>query len=666
MKKLTLRSKLVIGGVLAAMLPLAVVGVFSINKSSSALIHLGEGQAELTARNLATMATLFIESQIEKTKMLVMEPSIQQLLDNSGAEGFENDFSGVSDIKAYLSDAIRASTKDNDCIFLANASGLILAFSCSNGKEITKTINIADRKYFQTAKSGKISISPPLVSQATGESVFVIAVPLQNRSGAFAGVLGVGIKLAALTEKIAQTKIGQTGYPFMVDINGRFIYHPVEAYVFNMNIGTLKGVENVARRVMAQETGVEKCTFKGVKKITAFAPVPAAGWSLAVSQNESEFLAPAVSIRNMAVAAGCIFLVLTILAVLWFVKGIMAQLGHDPSEIATVADRIATGDLTYAFPDTGKPLTGVYASMKQMTANLKEMFHDISGGVHTLTASSGELSSISRQLTSGAEQSSRKAENVSSAAKNTAAAMNSVAAATEQTSTSLQLIVAAAEEMTATINEISADTAKGSRTTNLAVEKAEHISGKVDGLGRAAMEISKVTETIADISAQTNLLSLNATIEAARAGEAGKGFAVVAGEIKALAKQTADATDEIGLKIGEVQSAARESVEAITTIVEIIDDINTIVTSIAAAFEKQSGTTREISNNVSQAASGIQEVNENVNQTSAMAAEASGDVDQVSQSVNEITTGSIQINESVIELSRLAEHLSEMIDRFHL
>lgn len=145
------------------------------------------------------------------------------------------------------------------------------------------------------------------------------------------------------------------------------------------------------------------------------------------------------------------------------------------------------------------------------------------------------------------------------------------------------------------------------------MKKAEHISQRVDALGKAAAEISKVTEAIADISEQTNLLALNATIEAARAGEASKGFAVVAGEIKELAKQTARATEEIGLKIGEVQTSTTESVEAIKAIVEIIDDINSIVSSVATAIEReQSATTQEISNNVSQAATGVQEVNENV------------------------------------------------------
>ncbi|MDQ1269342.1 MAG: methyl-accepting chemotaxis protein, partial [Thermodesulfobacteriota bacterium] len=647
--------------------PLVVVGVFSIIESSTALVSIAQGRATLTAKNLATMANLYMEQEIEKNRILASEPLIQKMLNNAETKNIESSLSETSAVKAYLSDVYQKIQQNHDCIFVTNSSGIFLVLADGHGGEsIQKKISVADRNYFQTAKSGKITISEPLISKVSGDSVFVIAVPLQDNAGSFAGILGVSAKLSVLSDEIAQVKIGETGYAFMVGKDGLFIAHPVRDYIFKTNISTLAGMEEFSRKILAQEAGVEKYRFKGVDKIAGFAPVPATGWSLVVTQNESEFLASVVSIRNMVLTAGGIFLVLTVLAVLWFVKGIMALLGHDPSEIANVANQIAAGDLTYQFPTTGKPLTGVYASMQQMTNNLKNMFKDISQGIQTLTSSSTELSAVSQQMTSGAEQSSQKANNVASAAEEMATAMNSVAAATEQTSANLQMIVAAAEEMSATINEIASNTAKGSQTTTQAVEKAEHISQRVDALGKAAAEISKVTEAIADISEQTNLLALNATIEAARAGDAGKGFAVVAGEIKELAKQTARATEEIGLKIGEVQTSTTESVEAIKAIVEIIDDINSIVSSVATAIEEQSATTQEISNNVSQAAIGVQEVNENVNQTSTVAAEVTADVHQVSQSADEITAGSMQINESALELSKLSESLNEMVSRFKL
>ncbi len=417
---------------------------------------------------------------------------------------------------------------------------------------------------------------------------------------------------------------------------------------------------------MSQKSGVGNYTFKGTDKIAGFAPVTLTGWSIGVTQNESEFMAPVVEIRNMVLLAGGIFLVLTLLGVLWFVRGIMAQLGQDPSEIARIADSIAKGDLTVEFNANGKEITGVYGNMKEMTENLNHMFTDITGGVQTLTSSSTELSAISQQMAAGSEQSSQKANNVASAAEEMSTSMNSVAAATEQTTASLQMIVAASEEMSVTINEIAQNMAKGSQTTTEAVDKAEHISRQVDNLGKAALEISKVTETISDISEQTNLLALNATIEAARAGEAGKGFAVVASEIKALALQTAQATQEIGSKIGDVQASTHESVSAIGSIVEIINEINTIVSSVATAIEEQSATTQEISSNVSQAAAGVQEVNENVNQTSVVAGEVTQDVNKVSQAAEEMNAGSLQVNTSALELSKLAENLNEMVSRFKL
>lgn len=349
----------------------------------------------------------------------------------------------------------------------------------------------------------------------------------------------------------------------------------------------------------------------------------------------------------------------------FFIKqSVFSQLGSDPADIADITNNIANGNLAVKFdPAKNK---GVYKDMKHMAENLSHMLRAITEDVQTLTTSSTQLSAISEQITTNSGQTTERSNNVAASAEEMATNMNSVAAATEQTSASIQMIVAAAEEMSATINEISANTAKGSETTSRAVETAKQVSLKVDALGNAAIEISKVTDTIADISEQTNLLALNATIEAARAGEAGKGFAVVAGEIKALAQQTADATKEISKKISGVQATTNESVAAIETIVKIINEVNDIVTTVAAAIEEQATATQEIANNVTQASQGVQEVNENINQTSAVAAEVTKDITQVSNATEEMNQGSRQIYISAGELSRLAENLNAMVTKFQL
>ncbi len=137
-------------------------------------------------------------------------------------------------------------------------------------------------------------------------------------------------------------------------------------------------------------------------------------------------------------------------------------------------------------------------------------------------------------------------------------------------------------------------------------------NGHVNELAKAATRIGDVVELINQIAGQTNLLALNATIEAARAGEAGRGFAVVASEVKALASQTAKATEEIGQQITGIQAATQESVGAIKEIGDTISRMSEIASAIASSVEEQGAATREIAENVQQAAHGTQEVSANI------------------------------------------------------
>jgi len=295
---------------------------------------------------------------------------------------------------------------------------------------------------------------------------------------------------------------------------------------------------------------------------------------------------------------------------------------------------------------------------------IQKIIKDVAQNANQVREASGELFEISKKMTSGAEQTSEKANVVAAAGEEMSSNMSSVAAATEEAATNVNMVATAAEQMIATINEIAQNSEKASNITGDAVVQTQSASNKVNELGSAANEIGKVVETITEISEQVNLLALNATIEAARAGEAGKGFAVVANEIKDLAKQTAEATQEIKGKIGAIQDSTGTTVTEIGQILKVINDVNDIVSSIATAVEEQSVTTKEIAENVVQASQGIQEVNENVAQSSIVAGDIAKDIENVNQASGEMSNSSSHVNMSAEALNRLSEKLNDMVNKF--
>ena len=330
-------------------------------------------------------------------------------------------------------------------------------------------------------------------------------------------------------------------------------------------------------------------------------------------------------------------------------------------------EKLSHGDFTQDIElDQNDEIGSMVKALNEMKRSLKAMIENIGSQVESLTSSSSELSTISNQMSQGAEQTSGKSNAVATAAEEMSSNMNTVAAASEQASTNVNMVAAATEQMTATVNEIAQNSEKARSITNQAVEQAQSASVWVNELGKAADEISKVTEVITEISEQTNLLALNATIEAARAGEAGKGFAVVANEIKDLASQTAQATQEIKAKIDSIQGSTSSTVTEIEDILKVINQMNDIVSTIATAVEEQSATTSEIAGNVSQASTGIVEVNQNVTQSSTVTAEIARDIEGVNQAAQEMATGSNQVNLSAIELSNMAEQLNGMVTQFKI
>jgi methyl-accepting chemotaxis protein len=270
---------------------------------------------------------------------------------------------------------------------------------------------------------------------------------------------------------------------------------------------------------------------------------------------------------------------------------------------------------------------------KNTIAEASERFRVITT---SLSSASGELEGTARALSDNAGNTTRLA--------------SVVANASEDASNNVQSVASATEELASSVREISAQVQASNRIAASAVTQADETDSRINALSQAASRIGDVIKLITSVAEQTNLLALNATIEAARAGEAGRGFAVVAQEVKALAAQTAKATDEISIQIAGMQTATQEAVGSIKMISSTIGKISEITSAIAAAIEEQGAATQEISSNIQRAAAGTTQV--------------AGTIAEVSQGANQTGAASSQMLSSARQLSESTGSLQSEIDGF--
>ncbi|HLI63873.1 MAG TPA: HAMP domain-containing methyl-accepting chemotaxis protein [Terriglobales bacterium] len=330
--------------------------------------------------------------------------------------------------------------------------------------------------------------------------------------------------------------------------------------------------------------------------------------------------------------------------------------------------RVGQGDVTRDVPqelcERTDELGGLAMAMQRTTERLRKLIREVSNGVETVASSATQLSAASSQTASSVKAMSEKSSTVAAAAEEACATAATVSGSMEKASANLTSVAGATEEMSSTVAEIASNSEKARVISEKAMAQAQTISTIMAELGRAAQEIGKVTETITDISAQTNLLALNATIEAARAGTAGKGFAVVANEIKELAKQTSEATEDIKAKIAGVQNSTTGAVQTIETITGVIKEIGNTVASTAAAIEEQATVTKNVAGEIAQATAVVREVNDQVAQTATVSRSIASDIAMVNSATAGIREGGEQVQSSAHELSRLSEQLKVLVAQF--
>lgn len=404
--------------------------------------------------------------------------------------------------------------------------------------------------------------------------------------------------------------------------------------------------------------------YRGDNVICAHGAIDFIGtkWAVLADINEDEVLAEIHKIEIDAYKQIAILLLIVTGAGIFFGRSISLQI----TKMSDAMSALAKGDLETSIPGTDRSdeIGDMAASVQVFKENSikakrreeekklaeeraeeekRQMMKEMADNFDKQVGSTlGELSVAAEKLQT-------ESKNMQGVSQKTESSSEAVAAAAEETSTNVSTVASATNQMKSSAFEISKQVADVATKAGMATLSANATSDKVNALNTLVGNIGEVVGAIRDIAEQTNLLALNATIEAARAGEAGKGFAVVAEEVKKLATETGQKTDEIESRISEIQTATSESVSAMQEIIDNISDIDSASTGSAAAVEEQNSVIEEITRSIAEVSEAAKQVAKSIGTVQKASSDGSESSEKVQLSANEIGSVAETMQDAVDE-----------------
>ena len=546
MKKRTLGFKLVAGGIAAVLIPLLVVGLFAVNKAATSLADASKSQALNIATDLAEAVDLVLEEQVKKVESLAAIDAFRQAAETPILTAAEEDT-----LNRQIHAMLKGLGDNYQGIFLGRNDGVLFAGTLTNGETPYKGIDVNDRDYYkQTSSSGKSVLSDALRSKIDQKPVIFAVSPLRSNDGRQVGIIGLTLRIDFLIDTVSRKKIGTTGYAFMSNKNGIVVAHPKAEYVLELDFKTLDGMENITRHIMNGDVGVESYTFKGVDKIAGFAPVHLTGWSVAATQDSDEFMSASRSIRNVIMIVGLAFLVLTILAVLWFARSITIPINRVVGLMNAGADEVASA-------------SGQVSAASQ---SLAEGSSEQAAAIEETSSSLEEMASMTRQNADNANQADKLMKDANQVIDEANQSMN-------QMTTSMAKITETSEEtqkIVKTIDEIAFQT--NLLALNAAVEAARAgeagagfavVADEVRNLAIRAAEAAKNTSALIDDSVKrikegSELVeTTNSAFD--RVAQSSAKVADLVAEISAASSEQAQGIEQVNTAVSEMDQVVQQN-----------------------------------------------------------------------------------------------------------
>ena len=664
--KLTIKTKLIAIILVVIIVPISILGTTSYLKAKKELKSQFKHSVEQLNGNIKESVESHFHAHEYGVDMISKNFNLKEILNHPEYESFL-----IELFEEYVE-----SYKGVSQIYMGTIDG---GFKIYPEADLGSDFDPRLRPWYKKAlETQSVTWTDPYIDVVSGNLAISSAAPVYENGGTLVGVVGVTVPLDELSEKINSIKLGEKGYPYILNSDGTLITHKNPE-----KIGQKTSVPEILEGISSnKDFGITEYKYKEAngnssEKIGVYTKMQDLGWYIVSTIYIDELEKSTKGILTNAILIGLfIIMAASVLGITFAnkiskpIKSIVSNMNKVKDGDFTVKSDIKSNDeiglLSDNFNTMVENVKNLLLDAKQVSSEVSDSATNLAATSEETSASAEEIATTVEEIARGASEQAVDAENGAKIASNLDHKFNKLANNSDTMYKNAHEAINVNEEGINVVNELKAK-------TDLNNESIEKIESAVQQLSENSSNIENILDTIRSIADQTNLLALNASIEAARAGEAGKGFAVVADEIRKLAEGSSTATDEIKKIVDTIKEESQNTVDIMKEVkilsidqTKSVEDVNDSFGKISKSIDNISNEIEEVNRFVIDIIKDKDLIVESIGNISAVSEETAAGSEEVTASVHQQAMAVEEVAKSAEKLNEFSLKLNEQIDKFKI